>query len=265
MSVHTDNDLLCTEPEVFDLLASLDILQATGPDGISAQMLKLTAESITPIITVLFNQSISTGTVPDLWKVSLVVPIHKQGDRANPSNYCPISLLPIVSEVLEQHIAKKLRSILSISDQQWGFMPGRSTTGAILSAIHDWHKCLDKGAGVQAVFFDLQKAFDLVPHGPLINIHIVLVSWISSYLYNRKQQVGVCGVNSDPISVTSGVPQDSVLGPLLLLIYVDGPTSIPLNGGSLVVFADDLLLYKVILGAGDFLTLQEDVTSPPNT
>ena len=96
-------------------------------------------------------------------------------------------------------------------------------------------------------------------------IPVVLVSWISSYLYNRKQQVGVCGVNSDPISVTSGVPQDSVLGPLLLLIYVDGPTSIPLNGGSLVVFADDLLLYKVILGAGDFLTLQEDVTSPPNT
>ena len=146
-------------------------------------------------------------------------------------------------------------------------MPGRSTTGAILSAIHDWHGHLDKGAHVQAVFFDLQKAFNSVPHGPLIdklislNIPTVPVSWISSYLYNRKQQVGVSGVNSDP---TSGVPQGSVLGPLLFLIYADGLTSIPLNGGSLVIFADDMLLHKVIYGAEDFLALQEDVDSLAN-
>ena len=205
--MYIDSDLLSTEPKVFDLLASLDISKATGPDGISAQMLKYTAESITPIIIALFNQSISMGIVPDQWKISLVVPIHKQGERADPSNYRPISLLSIISKVLEQHIASKLRSILSISDQQWGFMPGRSTTGAILSAMHDWHEHLDKGADVQAIFFDLQKAFDSVPHGPLIdklislNVPTALVSWISSYLYNRKQQVGVCGDNSDPVNV----------------------------------------------------------------
>ena len=149
-------------------------------------------------------------------------------------------------------------------------MPRRSTTGAILSAMRDWHEHLDKGADVQAIFFDLQKAFDSVPHGPLIdklislNVPTVLVSWISSYLYNRKQQVGVCGVNSDPVNVTSGVPQGSVLGPLLFLIYIDGLTSIPLNGGSLVIFADDLLLHKVIYCADDFLALQEDVDSLAN-
>ena len=263
-SMFMDADLLCTEPEVFDLLASLDISKATGPDGVSAQMLKHTAGSITPIITALFNQSVSTGTVPDQWKVSLVVPIHKQGDKANPSNYRPISLLPIISKVLEQHIANKLRSLLSISDQQWGFMPGRSTTGAILSAMHEH---LDKGAEVQAIFFDLQKAFDSVPHGLLLdklislNVPTVLVSWISSYLYNRKQQVEVCGANSDP---ASGVPQGSVLGPLLFLIYIDGLTSIPISGGSLVIFADDLLLHRVIYCAEDFLALQEDVDSLDN-
>ena len=149
-------------------------------------------------------------------------------------------------------------------------MPGRSTTGAILSAMHDWHEHLDKGADVQAIFFDLQKAFDSVPHGPLIdklislNVPTVLVSWISSYLYNRKQQVGVCGVNSDPVNVISGVPQGSVLGPLLFLIYIDGLTSIPLNGGSLVIFADDLLLHRTIYCAEDTLALQEDVDSLAN-
>lgn len=149
-------------------------------------------------------------------------------------------------------------------------MPGRSTTGAILSAIQDWHGHLDKGADVQAVFIDLQEAFDSVPHGPLIdklislNIPTVLVSWISSYLYNRKQQVGVSGVNSDPVSVKSGVPQDSVLGPLLFLIYVDGLTSIPLNGGSLVIFADDVLLHSVVYDDDNFLALQKEVNSLAN-
>ena len=252
------------------VLTSPDISKATGPDGIFARMLKHTADSITPIITSIFNQSITTGTVPDQWKLSLVVPIHKLGDMANPSNYRPISLLPIVSKVLEQHSANKLQSVLSISNQQWGFMPGRSTTGAILSAIHEWHGNLDKGADVQAVFFDLQKAFDSVPLILLIdkyislNVHTTLISWISSYLYNRKQQVGVSGVNSVPVSVTSGVPQGSVLGPLLFLIYVDSLTSIPLSGGSLVLFADDILLYKVVYCFENYLALQEDVHSLAN-
>ena len=97
----------------------------------------------------------------------------------------------------------------------------------------------------------------------LISLHIptTLISWISSYLYNRKQQVGVPGANSDPVSVTSGVPQGSVLGPLLFLIYVDGLTSIPLSGGSLVLFADDLLLHKVICTNINFQALQDDVNS----
>ena len=212
-----------------------------------AYPLKYTAESITPIIIALFNQSISMGIVPDQWKISLVVPIHKQGERADPSNYRPISLLPIISKVLEQHIASKLRSILSISDQQWGFTPGRSTTGAILSAMHDWHEHLDKGADVQSIFFDLQKAFDSVPHGPLIdklislNVPTALVSWISSYLYNRKQQVGVCGVNSDPVNVISGVPQGSVLGPLL---FWDPHLSKDINALESVRFASKVCTKK---------------------
>ena len=113
---------------------------------------------------------------------------------------------------------------LHISDDQWGFLPGRSTTGAVLSALHDWHYKFDGGAEVQAVFFDLQKAFDTVPHDKLIlklyDLHVPthLVSWISSYLWNRKQQVGVLGAKSPPTDVVSGVPQGSVLGPLSILM-----------------------------------------------
>ena len=120
---------------------------------------------------------------------------------------------------------------------------------------------------MQAVFFDLQKAFDTVPHAKLISklsnldIPTHLVSWISSYLYSRKQQVGVSGANSTPVDVISGVPQGSVLGPTLFLIYIDGLAEIPLTGGSLSMFADDILLYKVIRSLSDFQDLQSNVNS----
>ena len=256
------SDLLCMESEIFDLLASFDISIATCPDGISAQMLKYTAETITPIITSLFNQSILTGTVPDLRHV---VPIHKQGDKSNPGNYRPISLLPIISVRSWNNTLLKSSVPFFPSQTNSG---GRSTTGAILSAIHDWQGHLDKGADVQTFFFDLQKAFGSVPHGQLINklislnVPTPLISWITSYLYNRKQQVVVSGANSNPVIVTSGVPQGSVLGPFLfLIIIIDGLTNIPLSGGSLVLFADDLLLHKVIHTTYDFQALQEDVNS----
>ena len=107
---------------------------------------------------------------------------------------------------------------------------------------------IDRGAKVQAVFFDFQKAFDTVPHAKLIsklaalNVPPHLVSWISSYLYSRKQQVIVSGAYSATVDVTSGVPQGSMLGPLLFLIYVDGLAEMPMQGGSLIMFADDALL-----------------------
>ena len=162
------DELLCPEEKTYHLISSLDVNKASGLDKISARMLKGTAPSITPMITALFNMSLSTGIFPDSWKSSLIVPIPKPGDSSNPGNYRPISLLPIVSKLLEKHVYDLLCEHFDISDQQWGFQARKSTTNAILSATNEWFIHLENGAEVQAVFFDLQKAFDSVPHCLLI-------------------------------------------------------------------------------------------------
>ena len=130
-------DLLCSEDDIIGLLLTLDTTKATGLDGISATMLKKTAAAAVPLLAHLCNMSIINGTVPEHWKTSMVVPIYKRGDTSNPENYWPMSLLPIISKILERYIFEKLCTFLYISDNQWGVQAGKSSTGAVLSAVHD--------------------------------------------------------------------------------------------------------------------------------
>ena len=135
------SEFLCNEENVCELLESLDISKSNGPDGISARMLKYTAASIAPSITRLFNQSLQSCRIPSEWKSSLVVPVPKGSDTHSPTNYRPISLLVVLSKILEKHVHSIITQHLNlyhpISNSQWGFTAGRSTIAALLSTTHD--------------------------------------------------------------------------------------------------------------------------------
>ena len=197
------DDLLCTPDEVHFYVSSLDPNKATGPDGISARMLRQTADSITTSVTELLNLSLRSGCVPKEWKKSNVVPIPKTSPPSTPSNYRPISLLRILSKVMERHfhllITEHLRDCHPLSDSQWGFQAGKSTVTGLLATLHSWLNILEKTQEVGAVFFDLRKAFDSVPHATLmaklqqIGLNDHILTWIGDYLTAESRESQLVG------------------------------------------------------------------------
>lgn len=264
-------DLLCTDEEVYGLLSSLDVSKASGPDGISARMLRMTAEFIAPSVCKLFNLSLQTGRVPHRWKQSTIVPVPKVSPACTPGSFRPVSLLSVLSKVLECHVhsivTEHLQTSYPLAESQWGFLPGKSTVTGLLSTTYNWLSTLENGGEIGAVFFDLRKAFDSIPHRVLLEkigqtgLSSHIITWISDYLTCREQKVVVNGEESQYTPVVSGVPQGSVLGPLLFLIYVDGLARLPLlDGGQVVLYADDLLLFRTIKSREDYHQLQDDVS-----
>ena len=180
-------------------MVSADPTKATGVDLLSAKMLKATATSIAPAVTSLFNLSLAQGLLPAEWKLARIMPIPKSQEKSDPANYRPISLLSILSKLLEKHVKAYLIDHLQIcsplSPNQWGFSQGKSTTGALLAATHEWHLALDGGNDICCIFLDLSKAFDKVPHIPLldslavtgINPHVL--NWLKDYLCRICQYV----------------------------------------------------------------------------
>ena len=235
-------DLLCTEYDILDVLHSLDVTKAKLPDGISAVMLKATALNIAKGVMILFNESIQLGEVPKEWKMSSVKPIPKDNDTCQSSNYRPISLLSILSKLLERHlykhILKHIESSMPLAQQQWRFRSGWSTVSALLDVTHKWLQSMDKGKEICAIFFDLRKAFGSVPHRSLLEklkacgIDEHILSWLFSYLCGRVQSVVLDVKTSTSTPVISGVPRGSVLGPLFFLIYFNESASEQLNLGT---------------------------------
>lgn len=238
--------------EVESYLKSIKRNKATGLDDLPAGFLKDTAKIISSPLSHLINMSLESGLVPTPWKAAKVNPVFKSGSKNDFGNYRPISILPIVSKIIEKAVHKQLTAFLEenklLSKNQFGFRSKRSTELATTLLLDDIRKSVDSGHVVGAVFVDFTKAFDTLSHAEFqsklaaYGVQDNELSWFSDYLFNRKQSVVYGGQNSNSQSVTSGVPQESLLGPLLFLLYLNdvGDNIIHSN---IIHYADDTVLY----------------------
>ena len=263
-------DIEVTPGIVCAVLSSLDVSSSMGPDDVHPAVLKECSSSLAFPLTMLFRESIRVTCLPNLWKHSLVVPIYKKGVRSDPLNYRPIGLTSVVCKVLERVIYKSLYNYLEdhtvLSSDQYGFRRGRSTEDQLLLVYDRVTSWIDKGYTVDVVLFDFAKAFDVVNHQllleklSLLGVGGSLLGWLRQFLVGRVMQVVVGGGRSVSHSVCSGVPQGSVLGPLLFNIFVNH-----LSHGLLShckIFADDLKLYFPLRGpAGMNSPGQRDIDS----
>ena len=213
--------------------------------------------------SILFNKSLNSGILPPDWKCANVTPIHKNGARNLACNYRQVSLTSIFNKLMEStcivkdHSLNHLSTNNLLSPYQFGFIPGRSCSTQLLLLL-DYLTChLDNGYSIDVIYLDFQKAFDTVPHQRLLHkltscgIHGNILKWIESFWSNRKQRVVLNGHQSCSIPVTSGVPQGSMLGPLLFTMFVSEIPSIV--SSPVLMFADDTKIFHVIRNKDDYI------------
>ena len=254
----TSDDLIppltFSQEEVKALLVNIDGSSAMGPDELHPLVLKHCADAIAYPLYVIFSRSLSKGIVPEAWKISTVIPIFKKGNRYDPLNYRPISLTSVCCKTMERLICRHITGFLEehniLSDHQFGFRAGRSTVDQLLLVYEEVSRDVDSGRLVDVILFDYSKAFDVVRHQILLaKLHSIgvqgdILRWVQQFLTNRLMQVSVKGRKSLPRHVTSGVPQGSVLGPLLFLIYINHIAS--KLKCRFKIFADDLKIYASV-------------------
>lgn len=235
-------------PEVLKQLKNLPANKATGLDKIPCRLVKLAAPLIAESLCKIFNLSILSGIFPSDWKIAKIIPIYKGNEKDQRNNYRPISILSSISKIMERLVYDQLYEYLSknelLSKCQSGFRRFHSTTTSLLDVTTEWYTNMDQGKLNSVVFLDLSKAFDTVNHSILLKklshygLHTETVKWFNSYLTDRNQQCLVNGHLSSPKIIKCGVPQGSILGPLLFLIYINDLPNC-LKHSNARMFADD--------------------------
>ena len=261
-----------TKDDIKRIICKLDPNKAHGHDTISIRMLRMPGDAIIEPLFKIFKNCLKCGIFPDDWKKGNIVSIFKKGDKQNIKNYCPVSLLPICSKIFERIIYDNtLKCFLDnnlISPKQSGFRPGDSCINQLLSITHDIFTSFDNGLEVRGVFLDVSKAFDKVRHDGLIyklkqnGIKDKLLCILIDFLNNRQQREVLNGQFSSWTKVNAGVPQGSILGPLLFLIYInDLPNGLESNPKLL---ADDTSLFATVKDiTTSTVSLNSDLTKIP--
>ncbi|KAK7108399.1 hypothetical protein V1264_016145 [Littorina saxatilis] len=262
-------DFEVTSEKVKKLLEGLQAGKAPGPDGLSPLLLSKAADALAEPVAMLFRKSLDEGRIPEEWRHARVTPIFKKGSKLSANNYRPVSLTCILCKVMEtlvrEQLIKHLQENDLITDKQHGFVQGRSCVTQLLDVLDTWTQILDEGGTVDAVYMDFKKAFDSVPHRRLVlktEAHGIggrILAWIADFLSERRQCVVVNGVQSSEAEVTSGIPQGSVLGPMLFVLYINDLPNVVAN--YVRIFADDTKVYTRSDVEGAPQTLQKDLDS----
>lgn len=257
------SDLNVSEEGVLSLLLNLDVKKSPGIDTIPNAFLVRYSEWCAKYLTPIFNKSLEYAQLPQDWKYAKITPVPKADGNSLLSSYRPISLLCTSAKLLEHIIAKHISVFIEkhhiINVEQHGFRRGLSTTTQLLETVHDLASALDRQNQIDMIFLDFEKAFDRVSHKKLllklkpIFKNNRLLAWIEAYLSYRYQVVCIDAVLSSFAAVESGIPQGSVLGPLLFLVFInDISTDIPVK---IKLFADDCIIYHAITTSYDQATL----------
>ena len=260
-------DINITQEKVLKKLKKLNITKSQGPDEIGPRILNEIANEIAQPLTILYNNLLKSHKVPGEWKKGIITAIFKKGEKTEPDNYRPISLTCILCKILESiirdAIVEHMKQNEFFSKFQYGFINKRSATLQLLKVLGIWCEILDAGGTIDNINMDFMKAFDTVPHKRLIaklrnyGISGHVVAWIQEFLTERTQCVSVNGYKSNWRNVRSGIPQGSVLGALLFVIFInDLPENIKSH---IFLFADDAKFFREVSDEKDATIIQEDL------